>query len=526
MHNNYYFFRLLSKKLQQCLSSWVLVTCFSQHKDELILGFADPQPPHDEFYIKALLGSQFSCLHFPEEFHRSKRNSVNLFSQLLDCRVVEVRQTLNDRSFSLILEKEGNAEPFQLLFKMHGNRANIVLLRDGKVLDIFKHQLSKDKVLDIGELPLKIEHAYENFVAKNGNPNKLYPTLGPVPKFYLEKKGYNELSLEEKWDMLEKMLRELESPSALYTTIIQGNLHLSLLAVGEVEASFQDPVEAVNHLFLKYIRDMSLLQEKGGLLKKLSKQIAQTENYVQKNDDKLDELESGAQYSQVADIIMANMHQIPPNSRKVIFNNFYTNQPIEIKLKQTLSPQKNAEILYRKAKNQKIELDKLRENIVQKEDKLLSLYTHFEKLEALEDVKQIRQYAKENHLQEVLADKEEILPYKSFVIEGFQVWVGKHAKSNDTILREFSHKEDLWLHAKDVPGSHVLIKFQSGKPFPKPVIEKAAELAAFYSKRKTDSLCPVIVTPRKYVRKTKNLLPGQVIVSQEEVIMVTPKKPE
>lgn len=71
----------------------------------------------------------------------------------------------------------------------------------------------------------------------------------------------------------------------------------------------------------------------------------------------------------------------------------------------------------------------------------------------------------------------------------------------------------------------MLIKYQSGKNFPKSVIEKAAELAAFYSKRKSDSLCPVIVTPRKYVRKSKNMLAGQVIVSQEDVIMVEPKKP-
>ena len=55
-----------------------------------------------------------------------------------------------------------------------------------------------------------------------------------------------------------------------------------------------------------------------------------------------------------------------------------------------------------------------------------------------------------------------------------------------------------------------------------PVIERAAELAAYYSKRKTDSLCPVTYTPRKYVRKKKGAPPGQVIVEREEVIMVKP----
>lgn len=525
MHNNYYFFRQLSKKLQDSLQGWFLVTCFSQNKDELILGFANPEPPHEDFYIKALLESQFSCLHFPEEFHRSKKNSVDLFSSAIDKKVVEIRQTPNDRSFAIILQADDSSETYQLLFKMHGNRANVLLLKEHQVLGIFKHQLSKDDNLDITKLPLQIDHSFENFIAKKTNPNKLYPTLGPVPAHYLAEQGYDTLSPEEKWDLFEQMIKALENPKAFYTTMIGGSLHLSLLKTGSIDQRFEDPIKAVNHFFLKYIRDMHLMHEKGGLLKQLSKQITQTENYIQKNYEKLEELEQGAQYSQIADIIMANMHQIPPNSKKVIFNNFYTNQPIEIKLKQNITPQKNAEILYRKAKNQKIELENLSKNIEQKEAALLNLYEHVEKLESLDDVKSIRQYSKDHQLLHEQKEKEEALPYKNFTIENFQVWVGKHAKSNDTLLREYSFKEDLWLHAKDVPGSHVLIKHQAGKNFPKSVIEKAAELAAFYSKRKTDSLCPVIVTPRKFVRKSKGMLAGQVMVDQEEVIMVEPKKP-
>ncbi|WKN31297.1 NFACT RNA binding domain-containing protein [Porifericola rhodea] len=526
MHNNYYFFRLLSKQLEKQLNGWIVATCFSQNKDELIIGLTDPHPPHHEFYIKALLESQFSCLHFPENFHRSKRNSVDLFSQILDTQVVEVRQTPNDRSFSLMLQSvEEPNQTYQLVFKMHGNRANVILLQGKEVLSIFKHQLIKDEHLDPEVLPLKIEHSFANFEVKEGKANKLYPTLGPLPVKYLEQQAYEDASLEEKWRMLESMLHLLKNPEAIYTTFINGSFHLSLLAVGEIEQSFQEPIQAINHFFLKYIRDFHLLQEKNTLLKKLGKQITQTENYIQKNDTKLNELEEGAQYSQIADIIMANMHQIPPNSRKVVFNNFYTNQPIEIKLKQNVSPQKNAEALYRKAKNQKIELEKLKANIALKEDRLLHLYEHLEKLEKLEHVRDIRQYAKDHNLEEELNEREEVLPYRSFEIRGYQVWVGKNAKNNDTLLRNYSWKEDLWLHAKDVPGSHVLIKHQAGKNFPKDVVEQAASLAAYYSKRKTDSLCPVIVTPRKFVRKSKDMQAGQVIVSQEEVIMVEPKMP-
>jgi len=101
--------------------------------------------------------------------------------------------------------------------------------------------------------------------------------------------------------------------------------------------------------------------------------------------------------------------------------------------------------------------------------------------------------------------------------------VGRNAEANDELTLKLAYKEDFWLHAKDVAGSHVIIKHQSGKNFPKDVIERAAQLAAYNSKRKTDSLCPVIVTPKKFVRKRKGDPAGAVVVEREQVILVEPK---
>ena len=104
--------------------------------------------------------------------------------------------------------------------------------------------------------------------------------------------------------------------------------------------------------------------------------------------------------------------------------------------------------------------------------------------------------------------------------------MGKNAKSNDELTLKHSYKEDLWLHAKDVPGSHVLIKHQAGKTIPISVIERAAGFAAYYSKRKTDTLVPVIYTPAKHVRKKKGAAPGQVFVAQEKVMMIPSQGPQ
>jgi predicted ribosome quality control (RQC) complex YloA/Tae2 family protein len=215
---------------------------------------------------------------------------------------------------------------------------------------------------------------------------------------------------------------------------------------------------------------------------------------------------------------MAYMHEVNPGMEKVTLNNFYDNKPIEIKLKKELNAQKNAEVFYRKAKNQQIEIDKLKESIAKKIKELEKYKNSLQELEASEDLKSLRKHS----VQIAPKTKERNLPYFEFEHKGFKIWVGKNAESNDELTLKHAFKEDLWLHVKDVPGSHVIIKHQAGKTFPKDVIERAAQLAAYNSKRRTESLCAVVFTPKKYVRKRKGDPAGAVVVEKEEVILVEP----
>jgi predicted ribosome quality control (RQC) complex YloA/Tae2 family protein len=108
-------------------------------------------------------------------------------------------------------------------------------------------------------------------------------------------------------------------------------------------------------------------------------------------------------------------------------------------------------------------------------------------------------------------------------VSGFSIWIGKNARSNDKML-SLAHKDDIWLHAKSVAGSHVIIRAQQKIP-DKAVIEIAASFAAHQSKAKGSEWVPVIYTPKKYVRKAKNSPPGAVIVQKEQVVMVQPMEP-
>lgn len=517
MQLNYHFLKRLVPELEEKLKGAVFAECFSQERDELILGFA--KPDHSDFYIRATLTSSFSCLSFPEDFKRSRRNSVNLFNSLMGQEVLEVKLFENERAFVIeFLDHE-------LLFKLHGNRSNIIALLPNGQRELFKNKLKGDQALDITTLHRPIERSLSLY-EQNPNFKDFYPTFGAIPAAYLKDNDFEQLAIKEQWQMLDELVTNMQKDS-IYLIDFKGKPALSLIAMGNNRALGQSAMTACNQYFRHFTSNYYLTVEKQQVTSDISKRINQTEGYIRKSESRLEKLEKGVQPAQVADILMANLHAIPPRQKKVTLFNFYNNQDLEIKLNAELSPQKNAEQYYRKSKNRKIEVQKTESNVFSKYEILEALKEQLQELESIDNFRDFRKWLKENGLAQSKQQAAKApVPYKAFEESGYAVWVGKNAKANDELTLKYAYKEDLWLHAKDVPGSHVLIKHKAGGNIPKNVIEKAAGLAAWYSKRKTDSLVPVIVTPAKFVRKAKGSPAGQVIVAKEEVILVPPCKPE
>ena len=109
--------------------------------------------------------------------------------------------------------------------------------------------------------------------------------------------------------------------------------------------------------------------------------------------------------------------------------------------------------------------------------------------------------------------------------DGFVMWVGRNSRQNEIVTFDKGSGADLWVHARDVPGAHVIIKFD-GREIPESVIEQAAEVAAYFSASKDESSVIVDVTPRKYVKKIKGGGPGMVTYRNETTRTVRPEKPE
>lgn len=518
MHNNYYFLRQLTRRLEEKLIGCTLKACFSQVKDELILGFVCNGA---EFYIRAYLQSNFSCLSFPVTFARANKNTADIFPQLLGKKVIGLIQFDNERSFALKFD-----QGYALLFKLYGNRANLILFENEQVKVLFKKNLAGDSHIEWHTLNRHLSQRYDDFLACQGNLQKIFPTFGKIIKLYLHEQAYDRMPLEMQWKTIMKVKQQMETPEQFFLTKVEGVPTLSLLKIGAVFSEVTDPMEALNQFFITYTRDYFFEKEKQFLLRQLAQLHKSTEAYIIKTDRKLREVEEGKGYDKIANIIMANLHQIPPKASEVELFDFYHNKMITIKLNNKITAQKNAENLYRKSKNQQVEIENMRANILAKRKQRDMLLKQVQEVEGIDSLKYLRKYRKEHErfLSKEPSGKKNL--FKTFEMDGFQILVGKNAKNNDLLTQKHAFKEDLWLHAKDVSGSHVIIKYQAGKKFPKPVIEKAAQLAAYYSQRKTDSLCPVIFTPKKFVRKPKGGAPGAVVVEKEAVVMVKPELPE
>lgn len=516
MHNNYYFLRQLAKALHPILHGTVVSECFSQNKDELIVRLETSTTP---FFVKATMDASFSCLSFPGEFHRAKKNSIDLFGELIGRRVISIEECRNERSIIISFTDE-----ITLVFKMHGNRSNAILFDRGTIIELFKNNITPDRTITIASLHRDIDFSYDAFVANIAQPGKLYYTFGKVVWRYLERQNFQNLSTNEKWNCIQDIVTKLNAPN-YYICRLDSSPYLSLLEMDQVQKKFDDPIKAINEFFFTYIHTNTFEREKEKQLHTWRAELVSSRNFVRKAEQKLKEITEDTSYKLWADLLMANLHNVSQGTEHIALPDFTTRHPVEIRLKKELSPQKNAELFYKKSKNQHIEIQFLTKAIEHKKQSIASLEDKVNKLIAAVDLRTLREIigAPSSRSQKEKEKKEPSLPYFEFEFKSYRIWVGKNAEANDVVTLKHGYKDDLWLHAKDVPGSHVLIKFQAGKKFPKDVIERAAELAAHYSKRKNESLCPVTVTPKKFVRKRKGDPPGMVVVEREEVIMVQPK---
>ncbi len=232
------------------------------------------------------------------------------------------------------------------------------------------------------------------------------------------------------------------------------------------------------------------------------------------------------------DLITANIYQLKEQKADsiTVINYYDPAMPeIIIEIDKKLTPNQNAQKYYKqynKLKTSIIEVNKqislTMEEIAYLENILISLQhaTHLSDLEEIKAELAETGYIKRRVLKKApQLKKSTYLKYLSS--DGLLIYVGKNNIQNDEITFKIASKEDIWLHVKDMPGSHVIVKLQDGQ-LPDQTLLEAAILAAFYSKGKGSTKISVDYTQRKFVRKQVGAKPGMVTYDNFKTVLVDP----
>ncbi len=249
--------------------------------------------------------------------------------------------------------------------------------------------------------------------------------------------------------------------------------------------------------------------------------------------------EKEKEYQKTGELLLSNFHLLKRGMKEVELEDFYKSPPekVRIELDPALSPQENAEKFFRRAKKAKRTLEMVAQRLPEVEEELRYIETLLYELESAETKEELEELKsvliKEGYLKEPSQRllKDPVRPAKPASIgrlltdEGFTILYGRNSRANDLILREYTAKEDLWFHAKGVPGSHVVLKV-AGRCPTEETIRHAAGVAAFLSKNRSAKKVEVIFTEAKNVRKPKGARPGLVTVAEYRTIVVEPLEPE
>lgn len=298
---------------------------------------------------------------------------------------------------------------------------------------------------------------------------------------------------------------------------------------------FDSISKATEEYFYKKDLHERIMQKTQGLRKSLQIKLDRVKTKMQKQIDEINQAQNLDEYAKAGQLLTANIYQMDKGMKEIEVYDYLTEGSplVSILLNPDWTPSENIQDYYKKYNKAKARIRELTDQLEQtknENDYLENVFVsinNIDSLEAIEDIKD--EMAREGYYSQVnIKKKTEKTPSKPLEFtasDGTLILVGKNNTQNDRLTFKIASPNDIWLHTKDIPGSHVIIK-ATLETVSQDALQEAAMLAAYYSKSQASSQVPVSYTPRKNVKKPKGAKPGMVIYTDYKTIYVTPKVEE
>lgn len=267
-------------------------------------------------------------------------------------------------------------------------------------------------------------------------------------------------------------------------------------------------------------------QRLGNILHRLRHDEARNTQKIEKLNQTLAEADQAEILRQKGELLTTYLHDVPKGATSVSLPNYYdNNQPLTIELNPAHSPNVNAQKYFQRYQKLKKGAKVVQAQIDQARDDNRYLESVIDQLEratpldisVIEEELVSQGYLKARDKKRKMKQKSRPLQFMSS--QGHRIQVGRNNLQNDQLTLKTAHKQHYWFHAKNIPGSHVIL--ETDHPTDEEVTE-AAELAAFYSKYRHSAQVPVDVIQVKHIRKPNGARPGFVVYEGQRTVLVTP----
>jgi predicted ribosome quality control (RQC) complex YloA/Tae2 family protein len=446
---------------------------------------------------------------------------------------------------------------YTLCVELIGQRSNVILTHDGKILGSLRKGTEKrpfsagqayalppvqDKLsllsLSQEELAQRLVGSLEN----NGLAKAVQSVLeGAGPRLAQELIARAQLDASQQSCTAEELERLWEKVEDLAQTVKRGayqphvyfederpsdSAPFALQTLAQVRAERRESISqaidectAIKHAenaFEKLSRSLKVV------LKNKLKKVMEALEQVGEDLEKARGFET---YREEGDLLMASLSLLSKGQTEIEVDDFQTGEKRRIELDPTKEPIENAQHKYERYKKLKRGVEKLAERQIEIDAEckyLQEIESHIEQAEDEATLQTIvNELATEGYIPapKERRDDENVSEPREYRIQGYRIFVGRSSKQNDALVRN-AGREDYWLHVRDRPGSHVVIRNPARRQVPPDVLLKAAQLAAYYSKGRNAGKVPVLYTLIKFLRKPKGARPGLVLVTQEEGTLV------
>ena len=346
----------------------------------------------------------------------------------------------------------------------------------------------------------------------------------------------SETKKEELWNVFNKIVNKIKQNDFSFSIYFDENKSQYGFYCMNAEhlndydrKSFTTAGELLDEYYYELDNKNKINQRVASLIKSINTKIDRDKKKVEKQRDELLNAESRDKYRIYGELILSNLHKIPENHKLAVINYYDPEQkeiiiPLDPKLNLSQNSQKFFK-RYNKLKKAEEELEKLIDSALNEISYLENILFSIEECETTDDLNDIYNELISEGLMKrksKVNKSKETRPLTTFISSaGHEILVGKNNIQNDMITFKIGKKEDYWFHAKNMPGSHVIIKTNGDELTDEEYME-AARIAAFYSKGKNSGTVEVDYTKKLNVKKPANAKPGFVIYDTNYSMLVEP----